>query len=329
MASLPAPSASSAASLASASASASAPPACRSQAVELGTFLSALAREGVGHGEIVHRSDERFDFRPLPAIALVKVDAHPEPPAFGAVVVLDGGKLKFGDTVAPMSSAARVRRVIELARDSGSSPGFGSGSHGASHFHMAFSFFVGATEKWRDVASAVAAAQTAGFTEVFFELEAKSAVAPPVESPFFAKLRALTTATGKTGFDEAKDLHAAFAEATHGCPALATPFAQVANDTTAEQAQRDAFVAQAAPAFEACGCGVERRDVEAFAWVTFGRHWGPPLTNLAIDIGSTIGAKEKVPTLKRLAASGDLPFSEVVSRLREADPQGQYKLVAE
>ncbi len=316
-------------SAASPSASSAPTAACKDDAAALARYLGALRREGVGHGEMIRTSPEHFDYRPLPDVKLVEVDAPPTDPPFLALVVLARGKLAFGDTVASSTDARAARAIFERAKESGFSPGFGSGGHDVSRFHMAVSFFVDEGASWREVVTSVTAARAAGFTEVVFALAAKSEVAAPKASPLGARLREIASAPGRAGVGQGAGLDAAFLEATARCPDVGAPFARAANDTSAEIAQRDAFVTGAPAALLACGCAIDRADVEAFAWLKFGRFWGPALTDVTLDIGSTLRGAETKPTLRPFKAKGQATFASVSSELRALPRDEQFQLVAE
>lgn len=107
---------------------------------------------------------------------------------------------------------------------------------------------------------------------------------------------------------EAKELAARNAS----CPAVASPFASDAGNSTAIDVQLKEFMKEAPAAVRACGCRADLDAIRALAWVRFGRHWGPTTVSYELALPSSHTWRgDSDAGVETISSAADTPWKDM------------------
>jgi hypothetical protein len=239
-----------------------------------------------------------------------------------AIVSLDHGAARFGDTTASAGDRRAMDDVMERVNKSSLSPGFGSGRHGGWSYTQPLVLFVSAEEPWSDVTMVLEAAARHGFTTAYLPFSVKSKATPPGASPAAKRILEISVDQALMPWQRDDAAANALAQANPACPRVAQPFAAESHDSTMSAAQLTAFMDHAADEALGCGCNVDIEAIKALAWTRFGRQWGPPTVSYQLQIApSTPVNKGQSQPPQELSGAASSTWREMSPQVMDAARQ--------
>lgn len=287
---------------------------CPAQAEILGAWLRDLAADGhVPSEAVLSRADAyRYLSRPLPIVPLARLAEPPSRLPDAAMISLHRGGARFGDLGARVSDPDALGSVLGDAAGSALSPSFGFGGLGRFYMFHSVNVLVSERERWADVVRFFEGAAHAGFNQLRFVFEVIPRARAPRPSAALRVMTAIAADAQEMPWKRDVAAEKELARRNESCAEVARPFAKQAHDSGTVEAQLQAFVVDTPSTLRGCACRADIAAIEAFAWVRFGRHWGPTTVSHQIEVAPP---GERAETID---ASAEAPWRDVATKVVDA-----------